>query len=86
MGLGLVELNLEVGQESLSGLSVLVLSVLGKGLEVVDLVKSFDLDLGDFNNEDQLGDSGVDGGEGDFLEVIESSSGSFNGSEDISLE
>jgi hypothetical protein len=64
----------------------LVLSVLGEGLEVVDLVKSFDLDLGDFNDQDQLGDSGVDSGEGDFLKVVESSSGSFNGSEDVGLE
>ncbi len=53
---------------------------------MVDLVKSFDLDLGDFNDQDQLGDSGVDSGEGDFLKVVESSSGSFNGSEDVGLE
>jgi hypothetical protein len=70
----------------LSGFSVLVLSVLSEGFEVVDLVKSLDFNLGDFNNEDQLGNSGVDGGEGDFLEVVEGSSGSLNSSEDVGLE
>jgi hypothetical protein len=34
---------------------------LGKGLNEVDLMESFDLDLGDFDDEDEFGNTGVDG-------------------------
>jgi hypothetical protein len=84
--LGLGKLDLEVGKETLSGLAVLAGSFLGKGLEVIDLVETLDLDLGDFDDQDELGNSGVDGGEFDSLEGVESGGSSLDGSEDVGLE
>jgi hypothetical protein len=53
---------------------------------MVNLVETLNFDFGNFDDEDQFGDSTVDSRKFDSLEGVESIGSSLNSSENISLE